>query len=180
MALDAASVALDRETVRELRRMFKEVGELVDPSGSVTTGNAVLKGMWREIADWLAAEARAEASTPLERKMAPAIKGSATVGRGARLQISKTKSREAAWAAFWGQTRRSGWFAAGRYREYSGRDQGFKRWVGASWGVGQQGEGPYALNPAIAKNRAELEKRMRAGFQRALDQIAGDSSRQGA
>lgn len=51
-------------------------------------------------------------------------------------------------AAEWGMKRHSGWYAAARYRGSSGRQHPI--WVGSSWEPGVAGQGPHAINAAIA------------------------------
>lgn len=48
---------------------------------------------------------------------------------------------------FWGMRRRSGWYAAHRYRGSSGRQ--FEPWVGNQWDPGETGGQPYFIGPAI-------------------------------
>ena len=66
------------------------------------------------------------------------------VGRGSRTGASVGLRGSAANAAFWGGFRHTGW-----YSTKPGPSQ-FKPWVGNSWQVGVPGQGPYAINPAIA------------------------------
>jgi len=56
-------------------------------------------------------------------------------------------------AAFWGAKRRTGWYADSRYRK-STRQHPI--WVGNGWQAGVKGQGPYALNDAIADNRDRI------------------------
>ena len=56
-------------------------------------------------------------------------------------------------AAFWGAKKRTGWYADPRYRK-SKRQHPI--WVGNSWQAGVKGQGPYALNDAIADNRDRI------------------------
>ena len=56
-------------------------------------------------------------------------------------------------AAFWGAKKRTGWYADPRYRK-SKRQHPI--WVGNSWQAGAKGQGPYALNDAIADNRDRI------------------------
>lgn len=48
---------------------------------------------------------------------------------------------------FWGMRRRSGWYAAARYRESTARQ--FEPWVGNQWDPGETGGVPYFIGPVI-------------------------------
>jgi len=105
----------------------------------------------QEIADILAEKSRREASGMggVYAKAAPAIVGVGNF-KSARVRVKATKQYRFAPAAFWGTKRRSGWYAARRF-ESSGGEQ-HPPWVGAGWDVGVKGQGPYAINNAIADN----------------------------
>jgi hypothetical protein len=66
------------------------------------------------------------------------------VGRGSRTGASVGLRGRTANAAFWGAYRHTGW-----YSTKPGPPQ-FKPWIGNAWLVGVPGQGPYAINPAIA------------------------------
>lgn len=55
-------------------------------------------------------------------------------------------------AVFWGGFRHTGW-----YKGKPGPSQ-FKPWVGNSWRVGELGQGPYAINPAVAHGEPMIIK----------------------
>lgn len=165
-----AGVRLNRESFLAIRRAFKAVGELESESGT-TTGSKILVKAWKEVGEFAAQRARDNADTPLERKMRGAIKGTGTASRGARLRITKTKKLEAAWVAFWGTDRRLGWFAHPRYRAYTARDQGLPPWVGAKWRAARRGEGPHAINEALADAEDEILAKVEQALQDALDEI---------
>lgn len=59
-------------------------------------------------------------------------------------------------AAFWGTLRRTGWYAAARY---AGSTRQHPKWVGNSWEPGVAGQGPYAINDALADFLPELDDR---------------------
>jgi hypothetical protein len=105
----------------------------------------------QEIADLLAEKSRREASGMggVYAKAAPAIVGAGTV-RAARIRVKATKQYRFAPAAFWGTKRRSGWYAARRFEGSGGEQHPY--WVGNTWDVGVKGQGPYAINNAIADN----------------------------
>lgn len=73
--------------------------------------------------------------------------------------------RQEANAAFWGARKRTGWYAAPKY---AGGPPQHPEWVGNSWDVGQLGQGPYAINPAIYH---ELDNIDRAYLQ-SIDDLA--------
>lgn len=137
----------------------------------------------RKVGGVVADKARAEAnrgdprlSVPHNRMLehfASKIVGKGTVS-GARVGLRGVKPE--AVGAFWGAKGRSGWYldqsiesrridGSGRvqvdYRlandpSRGGRPQ-FGRWVGNSWDAGRLDQGPYAINPAVAKNQALIE-----------------------
>lgn len=72
------------------------------------------------------------------------------VGRGTRSGASVGLRGSQANAAFWGGSRHTGW-----YKGKPGPSQ-FKQWVGNDWQVGEVGQGPYAINPAIAHESANI------------------------
>jgi hypothetical protein len=51
--------------------------------------------------------------------------------------------------AFFGAKRRTGWYARQRYLDTAGAAQ-FLPWVGNTWAAAVPGQGPYAINPALA------------------------------
>lgn len=73
--------------------------------------------------------------------------------------------------AFWGTKRRSGWYNWRRYLSNSQEgvasregwvagSHGIKQhppWIGSDWDVGVEGQGPYAINDAIARGREYLD-----------------------
>lgn len=56
-------------------------------------------------------------------------------------------------AAFWGMKRHTGWYAKAQYR---GSPPQHPPWVGSSWEPGVAGQGPYAINAAIAGRLDEI------------------------
>lgn len=132
--------------VEGLAEFRKQLRELED--GKVF-GRALAKGQ-REVAKkaagWAQSEARGMGGA--QAKFAKRIAGRATQA-GARIEISKQEAN----AAFWGAKKRTGWFGHGRYR---GLDSQHDEWVGASWDVAARGEGPYAINRALADNLDEI------------------------
>ena len=55
--------------------------------------------------------------------------------------------------AFWGAKKRTGWYAKGRYGLNTRQHP---VWIGNSWEVAVHGQGPYAINDALATHREEL------------------------
>lgn len=90
-----------------------------------------------------AAQARASSMGGVRAKAASSIRGYATP-----VQASVGfPSGGIAGAAFWGMKRHTGWYAK---RQYRGSPPQHPRWVGNSWEPGVAGQGPYAINDAIA------------------------------
>lgn len=67
---------------------------------------------------------------------------------GARIAVGKEAN-----AAFWGAKKRTGWYASPRF---SGGKGNQPDWVGATWQVAVAGQGPYAINAALAAHINEL------------------------
>lgn len=113
-----------------------------------------LRSAQKEIADEVADRAQSQASGMggIQAKAAGSIRGYATP-----VQASiGFPSGGVAGAAFWGTLRRTGWYAAARY---AGGPPNTPRWVGASWEPGVAGQGPYAINDALAAFLPELDER---------------------
>jgi hypothetical protein len=85
----------------------------------------------------------------VQAHFAGAIRGSATQ-RQARVGVS---GRGGANVAFWGAKKRTGWYARSRY---SGGPRQHPEWVGNTWDVAVAGQGPYAINLALATHRESL------------------------
>lgn len=105
----------------------------------------------------------------VQAKAAGAIRGSATV-RFARLQVKPSGSKRAGTAmanvAFYGAKKRTGWYATKR----EGKPQ-HPEWVGADWQVASAGEGPYAINAALARHMDDII----AAHMAALDRLAAEA-----
>lgn len=89
----------------------------------------------------------------IQAKAANAIKGIGNM-RDARVGVSASSSAPMANPAFWGARRRSGWYAHPRYR-VSGKPN-LPDWVGNSWEPAVAGQGPYAINDALAQYMPRL------------------------
>jgi len=109
-----------------------------------------LRKVHKKIADdgAMKSQGYARAMGGQQAKYASAIKGRATQ-REARIGITAGKSAAGANAAFWGARARYGWYGFRRYHDTQGAPQ-FRPWVGSGWEVARFGEGPYAINQALA------------------------------
>lgn len=103
------------------------------------------------------AQEAARGGTRQQQAMAGAIQARATQ-TVARLAISQAAKWGAANPAFWGSLRKFGWYG-GWYRGERNprRAAGFAdgrphapTWVGNTWLAGRKGEGPHAINDALA------------------------------
>lgn len=77
---------------------------------------------------------------------------------GAKIGIDPTAN-----AVFWGAKKRTGWNA----RNPQSKQQ-FPDWVGASWDTAVKGQGPYAINPALADHLDDIAEM----YGDAIDRIA--------
>jgi len=113
-----------------------------------------LREINRRISDQAAGWARAEAAggSPMQRAAAGAIVGAGTASVAA-VAVAPGPGDGFANAAFWGAKRHSGWYVQEQYR--NGPPQ-FPPWVGAGWEPAALGQGPYAINPALARHKDEL------------------------
>lgn len=88
----------------------------------------------------------------IQARAAGAIVGKANM-REARIGVNATRSNPMANVAFWGAKRHTGWYANPRY---SGGAPQHPPWVGNTWDVAVRGQGPYAINAALARYLPEL------------------------
>jgi len=111
-----------------------------------------LAAVHRAIANDAASRARSEArgAGGQQAKYADSIKGR---GTERRIRIS-VGGKGGARAAFFGAKRHSGWYGWRRYR--NSETPQFPKWVGNGWEVAQYGEGPYSINPALARYLPEI------------------------
>ena len=119
------------------------------------------KRVAEEVSEW--ARSAARSGTRQQVRAAGAIKPRSTQST-ARLAISGGPGY--AKAAFWGMSRRTGWYAAERYRDSQARQA--PPWVGNSWTAGVAGQGPHVINDAIAAHVDEVEALYAAGYESAL------------
>lgn len=119
------------------------------------------KDVASQVQKW--AQSAARSGTRQQAAMAGAIQARATANV-ARLAVSQAGKWGAANPAFWGQLRRFGWYG-GWYRGqvdpqraagFSGGPPQGLPWVGTRWLPGRKGEGPYALNDALADHIDEI------------------------
>jgi hypothetical protein len=103
----------------------------------------------------------------VQRKAANAIRGRGNQ-RDARISVrpsaSKRNPTAMANVAFWGASRRTGWYAKPRYRDGGGTQH--PEWVGDNWRVAEPNEGPYAINVALARNWNDLQAAYNAAIGR--------------
>lgn len=99
----------------------------------------------------------------IHRKERGAIKARKQANKVA-VGVSATKTHPAALVAFWGAKKRTGWNAG-----HGGKPQ-HPKWVGNTWGVGVKGQGPYALNDAIADEATFREARRE--YEQGIDDLA--------
>lgn len=124
-----------------------------------------LRRLQKDIADDVASRAQGIAGGMggVQAKAAGSIRGYATASQAS----VGFPAGGIAGAAFWGMKRRTGWYAAPRY---SGSPRQHPLWVGAGWEPGVRGQGPYALNDALADEADTL-------LERYADMIEGLASR---
>jgi hypothetical protein len=136
--------------LKELRRELKKLENPREWSKE-------LAKVQRTVAQDVAAKAQIKASGMggVQKHFAKAIRGRGTV-LGARIAVGGRKSRNGgaeANAAFWGAKKRTGFYA--RYRFKDSTAQQHPTWIGNSWDVAVKGQGPYAINDAIAEELPE-------------------------
>lgn len=115
----------------------------------------------------MASRTKAQSLGAPQRREAGAIGWSGTM-TGAVVRVSQSARFPFANPTFWGRTSRTGWYAEKWAASHSGRAQGLP-WVGSSWDVGVRGQGPYAINDAIADELPSIMK----DYSEALDDLFG-------
>lgn len=140
-------MAVEITGLREFRKALKAVGP--EFPKELTKANRDVS----KIAERVSQNA-ARSMGGIQARAASAIKGSANA-RSARIQIkpSKGKRNPTAMAnvAFWGAKKRTGWYRT----KPQGKPQ-HPEWVGSSWAVAEPNEGPYAINPALARHLDDI------------------------
>lgn len=84
----------------------------------------------------------------VQRKAASAI-GAKSTQRDAAVAVLPSGVDRMGAVAFWGAKRHTGWYAKPRYRNSTRQHP---VWVGNSWEAAVAGQGPYAINNAMARN----------------------------
>jgi hypothetical protein len=120
--------------LKEFRREIKKVDRALGRE---------LRQVHLKVADLVAGRARGAAPGGVKGAI-----GSKATQKAAFVQIRNRPAR--ALAVFMGMKRRSGWYAAGRYRSSQGRQ--FEPWVGNQWDPGEFGGDPYYIGPAINRS----------------------------
>lgn len=128
---------------RELRRMSAEFPQ-------------AMRLAQKEVADDVAARAQSIASGMggVQARAAGAIRAYATQAQ-ASVGFPTGGRFPMASVAFWGALRHTGWYAQHRY---AGSRRQHPPWVGNSWDVGVAGQGPRAINPAIAQMLPQIDE----------------------
>jgi hypothetical protein len=131
----------------EFRKALRSMGEQYPKK---------LRQINKDIADIGADYSQAEAFKMggIWAKAAKGIKGKASQ-KDARIGVTTGKSTPFAGAAFWGMKRRTGWY--GGLHSPNGAPQ-HPPWVGNTWAVAVKGQGPYAINTALADHLDDILK----------------------
>jgi len=112
---------------------------------------------------WARADAAATGGGKKGRRSQQAASANAIKGRGtatsARLQVVPGARTPFAAVAFWGMTKRTGFYARYRYRASTTPQS--QRWVGDDWGpavqAGDRSAGPYVIADTIIDHRTEID-----------------------
>lgn len=131
--------ALGKEWPKQLTKVHKEVAKLATD----------------------AARSAAAGGTRQQRAAATGLRARATVA-GATVGVNAGARTPFANVAFWGMKGRSGWYANEAHKGTPGKPQG-PPWIGNTWQVGVAGQGPYAINAAIAKVAPQLLEELGKG-----------------
>jgi len=96
----------------------------------------------------------------VQARAANAIVGQSSVTQ-ARIAVSPSANTPMANVAFWGAIKRTGWYAQRKYSRVArflgkGGGQQHPKWIGNSWDVAVHGQGPYAINDALADYMPKL------------------------
>jgi hypothetical protein len=121
----------------------KELRTLDDPKPWTRELGQVNRELAKKGAEW--AQAAAVAMGGPQKHFAAAIKG---YGSAASARIGIRDER--AFGAFWGAKQRTGWNAGNQTPNQP-------EWVGNSWDAAVHGQGPYAINEALATRIRQLE-----------------------
>lgn len=153
-----SGVAVEFVGLNELRR---ELRKLEDSRAWARALGKIHRGVAKEVAS--TARSYAQSMGGPQKHFASAIKGYGTV-REARVGLSDPNS----YAAFWGAKQdHTGWNAGNRGRPNQ------PEWIGNSWDVATKGQGPYALNDAVADRLPWIEQTMATEVDRLLRSAFG-------
>ena len=104
----------------------------------------------------------------VQAKAAGAIRGSGNA-RNAKVGVKPSKSARSGTAmanvAFWGAQKRTGWYA--KKNSPQGKQQ-HPDWVDSNWDPAVAGQGPYAINTALARHMDDIQD----AYMAALDRLA--------
>lgn len=143
---------VDIPDLAEFRRYLRT---LDDPRAWSRRLGAVNRQLAKDAVGWARAEARSMGGPQRHFANRIAARGGVT---GARITINKSEAN----AAFWGAMQRSGWYVHPRYN--GSRGQQHPDWVGNTWDVAAHGQGPYAINPALADHLPEITEAYLGAF----------------
>lgn len=140
----AGKAAVEIEGLKEFRKDLKALGP---------EWPKALRKQYKEISDHVAvrASSRASALGGVHAKAAPKIKGYATAAN-ASVGVA---SGGVASVGVWGAKKHTGWYAKPWFVESPPQHP---KWVGNSWEPGVAGQGPYAVNDAIAAELPYIEE----------------------
>jgi hypothetical protein len=138
--------AVEVKGLKDFRRELKELENGMEKE---------LRVFHKSLGDELADKARSIASGMggVRAKTAGAIKGYATQLQ-ASVGFAPGGRYPAASVAFWGAKRHTGWYA-----HINSSVPQHPKWVGNSWEPGVHGQGPYAINDAVADAAHDLADR---------------------
>jgi hypothetical protein len=149
----AGPAAVEIEGLKDFRKELKALGP---------EWPKALRKQYKTISDHVAQRAAAKASSlgGVHAKAAPKIKGHATASEAS----VGVPSGGAASVGVWGAKRHTGWYAKPQYADSPPQHP---KWVGNSWEPGVAGQGPYAINSAIAAELPFIEQ----AFGAAIDDV---------
>lgn len=148
-----AQPTVEVKGLKEFRRALKQISDDLPKE---------MRKLQKQIADDVAGKAQGYAAGMggVQAKAAGAIKSYAT-----QTQASVGVTSPIADVAFWGAKRHTGWYA--HIHSPGGRPQ-HPVWVGTSWEAGVHGQGPYAINDALADEADTIEDR----YMRMIEDLA--------
>lgn len=149
--------------VRNLKQFRKDLKQLESGSEWAKALTAVNRTTAQKIA--IIARAKALGLGGVRQHAASAIRGYATAEQGS-VGFNPGGAHPEASVAFWGSKGRSGWYARPQYT--GSKKPQHPPWVGNSWEPGVAGQGPYAINAALAQYLPQLEE----DYAKALDDLA--------